>query len=463
MTLVTRHSSLVIAAAATAVAAAAAAGPFDNALLHGDIDKPGLVDIAPGEKVTFSLTLQRVSGEIPQGVYSLKWRLRGDGLAPTNGVESITSTNVFSIAASLDTPGFLHLSATVVDAEGKDVLRKFTGDATTPEGKEAMNRFERSDKRLFFSGGAGVAVGELANLPEPEDFDAFWERQAKRLEAVPVYARTVEVPYPETAKVRIYAVEIDCAGIRPATGYLTVPKKAAGGETNLPVRLGLHGYGYSRHRVPLPRWASEDYIALDINAHGMRLPEFGADDAYYKAFGWEIKSNGKGYAFDKEQNADPEVAYFNGMVLRVKRALQYLKTLPGWDGVNVWVSGGSQGGLQSIWAAGCGEGVTKVTCSVPWCCDLGGETIGRSRDGWFVPWTPALGYYDPVNFAKRVPRTCIVDITRAGLGDYTCPPSGVAALYNALPCRKSIIWVQGSTHGYVPPEPHQTVTIKSDE
>ena len=150
MTLVTRHSSLVIAAAAAAVAAAAAAGPLDNALLHGDIDKPGLVDIAPGEKVTFSLTLQRVSGEIPQGVYSLKWRLRGDGLAPTNGVESITSTNVFSIGASLDAPGFLHLSATVVDAEGKDVLRKFTGDATTPEGKEAMNRFERSDKRLFF-------------------------------------------------------------------------------------------------------------------------------------------------------------------------------------------------------------------------------------------------------------------------------------------------------------------------
>ena len=442
-------------------ATALAAGELDNAYLHGEVDKSGLVDYKAGETATFTLSLSGAK-DFTNGLYSVRWMLRGDGLARTNGVAPLASaTNTLSFSGSLDKPGFLHLHAVVIDRDGKDVSRKFTGDATTPEGKEAMNRFERSDKRLFFSGGAGFDVGAITNVTEPADFDAFWERQAKRLEAVPVYARTVEVPYPETAKVRIYAIEIDCAGIRPATGYLTVPKKCDAGE-KLPARLGLHGYGYARHRVPLPRWASEERIVLEINAHGFTLPEFGADDAYYKAFGWEIKSNGKGYAFDKEQNADPEVAYFNGMALRVKRALQYLKTLPGWDGVNLEVSGGSQGGLQSIWAAGCGEGVTKVFCNVPWCCDLGGETLGRSRDGWFVPWTPALGYYDPVNFAKRVPDTCSVDISRAGLGDYTCPPSGVAALYNALHCPKSIVWVQGSTHGYVPPEPHQTFTLKDE-
>ena len=42
--------------------------------------------------------------------------------------------------------------------------------------------------------------------------------------------------------------------------------------------------------------------------------------------------DGKTYAFDPEQNKDPEVAYFNGMVLRVKRALQYLKTTKGFGG-----------------------------------------------------------------------------------------------------------------------------------
>lgn len=440
---------------------AAAASPLDNAYLHGDVDRPGLVDYKAGDTATFTLSLSGAEA-FTGGVYSVKWTLRGDGLAPTNGIAPLDSSDsTLSFSARLDHPGFLHLNAIVVDGDGKTVSRTFTGDSTTPEGREAMNRFEHSDKRLFFSGGAGFDIGAITNIAEPPDFDAFWERQAKRLAGVPVHARRIEVPYPESAKVRVYAVEIDCAGIRPATGYLTVPKKAKAGE-RLPARLTLHGYGFARQRVPLPRWASEERIALDINAHGMRLPEFGADDAYYKAFGWEIKSNGKGYAFDKEQNADPEVAYFNGMALRVKRALQYLKGLPEWDGENLEVSGGSQGGLQSIWAAGCGEGVTKVSCSVPWCCDLGGETIGHIHDGWFVPWTPALGYYDPVNFARRVPSTCGVEITRAGLGDYTCPPVGVAALYNALSCPKSIVWVQGSTHGYVPHEPHQETTLRSE-
>ncbi len=44
-----------------------------------------------------------------------------------------------------------------------------------------------------------------------------------------------------------------------------------------------------------------------------------------------------------------------------------------------------------------------------------------------------------------------MDVTRAGLGDYTCPPTGVAAFYNNLTCPKKIKWVQGSTHGYMPP------------
>ena len=79
---------------------------------------------------------------------------------------------------------------------------------------------------------------------------------------------------------------------------------------------------------------------MNINAHGLKLVEFGATEADTKALRWEVRSNGKTYAFDPEQNKDPEVAYFNGMVLRVKRALQYLKTLKGWNGKDLYASGG---------------------------------------------------------------------------------------------------------------------------
>ena len=96
-------------------------------------------------------------------------------------------------------------------------------------------------------------------------------------------------------------------------------------------------------------------------------------------------------------------------------------------------------------------GVTQAEISVPWGCDIAGTASGRNHGEWYLKWVPALGYYDLANMAKRIPGTCRVRITRAGLGDYTCPPSGVAAFYNSLSCPKSIVWVQGSTHSEVPP------------
>ena len=168
-----------------------------------------------------------------------------------------------------------------------------------------------------------------------------------------------------------------------------------------------------------------------------------------------MRSNGKTYAFDPEQNKDPETAYFNGMVLRVKRALQYLKTCKGWNGKDLYASGGSQGGLQTIWAAACGEGVTRAESSITWCCDMVMNDVRNAykaaSGGWYIPFTKGIAYYDAVVWAKRIPKTCRTIIPRAGLGDYTCPPMGLAKLYNAIPGNKSIVWVQGSEHGYVPP------------
>ncbi len=54
-----------------------------------------------------------------------------------------------------------------------------------------------------------------------------------------------------------------------------------------------------------------------------------------------------------------------------------------------------------------------------------------------------------------------MEITRAGLGDYTCPPSGLAAYYNAISAPKSILWVQGSRHGYIPPDPNQKFLVSA--
>ena len=260
--------------------------------------------------------------------------------------------------------------------------------------------------------------------------------------------------------VRLYALSVDCTGGKPVTGYLSIPKAAEKGK-KYGIHIGTPGYGVGEQFAP--RYPSADAIEFKMNAHGFLLREFGGTDEYYRTYGDKIKSNGYTYAFDPQQNSNPETAYFRGMILRLIRAIQYLKSCPEWNGKDLRVSGGSQGGAFAIWGAGCGEGVTRVYSTVTGFCDMGAELAGRLRGPWpRIKFVEALGYFDAVNFAKRIPSTCRVDIPRAGLGDYTCQPSGLAILWNTLKCPKTIVWVQGSEHGFVPPEYEGRDTVRSE-
>ena len=439
---------------AALVAAQVGAGPLDAAWLKGTTDKCP-IDYKVGETMTFTVTPTDV-GELASGAWFLDWKRTGDDGLVEQGKVPFDGKTPFVYATKIAKPGFVRLYAAVVDKAGKRYRKQFTGDPNTPEGKKAMNAFERAKKEVFFDGGAGAAIETLATRPEPKDFDAFWAGQYARLDRVPPKAERIEIPC-GNKKAKLYAIEIRCAGLRPVTGYLSVPTAVAEGKT-FPARLETHGYSGDRCMHAAPSWARDSEIVLNINAHGLKLPAFGATDADTKALRWEIRSHDQSYAFDAKQNEDPEVAYFNGMVLRVKRALQYLKTVEGWNGKDLIASGGSQGGLQTIWAAGCGEGVTRAESGITWCCDM--YTSGKLRkdrslslasDGWYIPWTESMGYYDAANFARRIPATCLTIITRAGLGDYCCPPTGLAKLWNNIPGNKKVIWVQGSEHGYVPP------------
>ena len=430
-------------------------GALDNAWIKGTTDKDPIT-YKPGEKMVFTLSFEGVEGAIPEGEYFLDWKRSGDDGLVDGGKIPVTG-KPFIYETKIDKPGFVRIQANVVDKDGKRYVKKFTGDATTPEGKAAMNRFERQNKAIFFDGGAGADIETLRTEPEPKDFDLFWAKQFARLDKVPIKDERIEIKC-ANPKARLYAIRIDCAGLRPVTGYLSVPKAVEEGAT-FPARLETHGYSGDGCKHGTPSSARDSEIVLNINAHGLKLVEFGATEADTKALRWEIRSHDMTYAFDPKQNADPEVAYFNGMVLRVKRALQFLKTVKGWNGKDLFASGGSQGGLQTIWAAACGEGVTRAESCITWNCDM--YTSGKLRkdvslklaaDGWYIPWVDALGYYDAANFAKRIPKTCHTNITRAGLGDYCCPPMGLAKLWNNIPGNKEIHWVQGSQHGYVPPE-----------
>ena len=450
---------ITVLAACVALASFAHTNALEDAWLKGTTDKVP-TSYKTGETMVFTIEPQDIKGELPAGAYFLKWERSGDDGVSEKGSEPLTG-KPFVYKTRIAKPGFVRLYAEVVDASGRPVVRKpkdFTGDPNTPEGRRALKKFKKAKRKVFFDGGAGADIDTLRQgAPEPADFDAFWARQKAELAKVPFNTKRVEVPC-DNPDVRVYAMSVDCTGGMPVTGYLSIPKAAEKGK-KFAIHIGTPGYGVGEQFAP--RHPGADVIGFKINAHGLLLREFGGTDEYYRSYGDKIKSNGYTYAFDPQQNSNTETSYFRGMILRLIRAIEYTKSLPEWDGKNLYVSGGSQGGAFAIWGAGCGKGVTRVSSTVTGFCDVGAELVGRLRGDWpKIKYVEALGYFDPVNFAKRVPATCRVDIPRAGLGDYTCQPSGIAILWNTLKCPKTILWMQGSEHGYIPPDYKGRDTIR---
>ncbi|MBR2838468.1 MAG: acetylxylan esterase [Kiritimatiellae bacterium] len=400
----------------------AAPGKSAAARIVGATDKSP-VGYRVGETIAFTLTAR--------GGKRVLWERTGDDGKAEKGEASAGAPVV--VKTSLDRPGFVRLVARLVDESGRAVAR--------------------------FDGGAGAAVGDIrVDKPEPGDFDAFWARHRAELAKVPMDGAKCREVASGRADVKLYEVSVPCAGPRPATGFLSVPAKPG----KYPAYIRFHGYNASwlpkARNTPKPDALPADSMVFLLSAHGY---EFNRDEAYYKALRASCGSNGHDYAFDPVQNSDPEKAYFCGMTYRVMRGLEYLKSRPEWDGRTLVAEGGSQGGLQSIWAAALDHDVTECRPFVPWCCNIAGPTkCGRARGDWHMEWVPALGYYDAANMARRIPKTCRVTVTWAGLGDYICPPSGVMAFYNNLSCPRRITWVQGATHTYYPPSP-QTVTMES--
>ena len=418
--------SATILFAAVVASLAASAGPW----LKGETGKDPL-SYAVGEDIVFTVTAQEVDA-LPPGL-KLRWERTGDDGRIEKGDSGAASPLV--VKTSLSRPGFVRLYVELCGEDGKPWQVK---DA---KGHKA---------KVFFDGGAAAEPRKLRQTkPVPVDFDAFWAKRKAELAAVPMKAELEEIASP-TPGAKLYKISVTCAGPRPATGYLSVPEK----EGKYPASVSFFGYGASwgTKATNPPGKVSTKSISLRLSAHGFEL---GRDAAYYREFKKSVSSNGYGHAFDPAQNEKPETCYFGGMSWRVMRGLEYVKSRPEWNGRDLVVTGGSQGSLQAMWGAALVPGVTEVRISIPWLCDVGGTEDGRNHGDWYPKWAPGLDYYDQVNVARLIPKTCRVEISRAGLGDYIAPPCGVAMMFNNLDCPKRIVWVQGSTHGYVPPKPQK--------
>ena len=387
---------------------------------------------AAGEKMTFRLQVGGVAA-LPEGTWRLNWTRTGDDGVTTNGSAAVSLEAPCEIVTSLDRPGFVRIVAAV----------------------------EGAPDSVKFVGGAGVDLaGIVADQGEPADFDAFWRGQLAALGKVPIAPQLTEVPSPKPG-VRLHTFRLGCAGDRPSTGYLSVPEAAG----PFPVRLLFYGYNQSWLpsvlRPPTAKEVSTAEIQLRVNAHGLEL---GREGAYYESAKAAVRHGEHLHGWDPADNARPETCYFLGMALRGVRAAQYAQTLAKWNGRDLIVSGGSQGALQGVWAAALCPRVTRADVNINWLCDLRGKAFGGRLASEFQPeYRPGLDYFDEVFHARRVAPACFVNVTRAGLGDYTSPPSGIACLYNALRCRKRVCWTQNSEHSWVTPAPRNPSFVTAAE
>lgn len=136
------------------------------------------------------------------------------------------------------------------------------------------------------------------------------------------------------------------------------------------------------------------------------------------------------------------------MLLRVRRAIDYLCTDPLWDQKNVWLMGHSQGALQCFAGAYLDKRVSALAVGVPAGCDLTGFAINRVT-GWPRPDLLFLEgnstqesvlatapYFDNVNFARHISVPILMSV---GFVDATCKPTTVYAAYNAYQGPKHIL------------------------
>jgi cephalosporin-C deacetylase len=364
-----------------------------------------------GAPATYAISVRRNDAPVTEGEVNIE--LSQDGITQERITRPLSAATVTS---TLNTPGFLWCIVSYVGADGK---------ATVGYGSAGFDPLDIKP-----------------SLPVPDDFDAFWADKKAKLAEVPMNAKLTPVDSP-AANVECFDVQVDCLGGAPVSGYLTRPIGAK--PKSLAAMLFVHGAGVVSARKQ-PTIAAEGVLALDINAHG--IPN-GQPDQFYKDL-----SAGKLAGYPHFGKDDRETSYFLGMYLRLIRAMEFLEAQPEWDGKIFMVEGTSQGGGQSLAAAGLNPKVTLLCAGVPAICEHTGVIAGWpllvTRDASGNPDPKVLEasrYFDAMNFAARTKADALVSV---GFIDGVCRPTSVYAAYNNLLGKKEMLNKPLMNHAVAP-------------
>ena len=282
---------------------------------------------------------------------------------------------------------------------------------------------------------------------DPPDFDKFWDEGKKELAKLPIDARLELLPSYSTSATDVFHVSFQNVGAMAGRasrifGILAIPKTAIANQ-KFPAVLSVPGAGVRPYRGSLAL-AERGIITLQIGIHGIPV---NLDQSVYDNLAAGALNRYMFYGLENKNDY-----YYRRVVLGSIRANDFLTSLPQFDGKNLVVMGGSQGGALSIMTTALDRRVKGLAVWVPALADLIGYTYGRAG-GWHHAFkneqnrTPekleTSKYYDAVNFARRVK---VPGIYTFGYNDETCPPTSMFAAYNTINAPKNLVLALETGH-----------------
>lgn len=357
-----------------------------------------------GEKATF-LIASDVDGE---GVF----RFTDDGVKVIKqGKITVKKGETYKLSEGFPKPGFLQLAVTI---DKKTKLAAAAFDPTKIEPTAVM----------------------------PRDFDDFWQAGLKELATVPIDAKLEAVE--KLSKDGITAYKITLANVhdKRVHGWLCVPP----GKGPFPAVLtvpgaGVYGIGPDLHHARLGA------LAMNIIIHDMPVDQ---DAAFYKKMSATTLKDYRDIGM-----ADREKSYYRDVILGCVRCLDYLTSRPDYNGKDLAVTGGSQGGALTLITSGLDPRVKFAAPNVAAMCDHSGVLHDRVS-GW-PHWLPRVkdkalkekvaetaAYFDAVNFARKFKGKSLHGV---GFIDTVCAPTTVYAAFNVHPEPKTMIASPLMGHG----------------
>ena len=285
---------------------------------------------------------------------------------------------------------------------------------------------------------------------EPQDFRSFWQKNVEELKQVPMsYTKELYKDYC-TDKIDCYLVklQIDKMG-HSMYGFLFYPKNAQPGKH--PVVLCPPGAGIKTIKDPMRNkyYAENGFVRFEVEIHGLD-PRISSET--FGEISRAFNDRNGGYLANGLENKD--IYYMKHVYVGLVRCIDFLTSLPEWDGKNVAVQGGSQGGALAIIAAGLDKRVTQCVANHPALSDMAGYAAKGGTGGYphfcrqpqilsNKDCLNTLAYFDVVNFARYVKAPTYLTW---GYNDVTCPPTTSYAVWNTLKCTKESLLTPINEH-----------------